>query len=259
MGLFDRKKRDASSASSRGVRLLDRVRQLALAGDDEGVKELLLQMQADGVAGLATDAFDLGFGLLSDDENPLAAQCVLTVVPMLDSASDDEVLKANLFAGMAFDDLEMTEMSVACFRYAADRGLASGQYLLALSIDGAESVHYLYMAASQGYERAVEFIRDHPDIIAASGGSQSARSGTGTTGGGVLGSSGGLPGSQEPRLTRASDKDPGLRGGLGRNVGAGAAATEPVGGRDEHMKDEPNAGPGETRSFLAPALELPDA
>lgn len=259
MGLFDRKKRDVSSASSSGVRLLDRVRQLALAGDDEGVKELLLQMQADGVAGLATDAFDLGFGLLSDDENPLAAQCVLTVVPMLDSASDDEVLKANLFAGMAFDDLEMTEMSVACYRYAADRGLASAQYLLGLSIDGAESVHYLNMAASQGYERAVEFIRDHPDIIAASGGSQSARSGTGTTGGGVLGSSGGLPGSQEPRLTRASDKDPGLRGGLGRNVGAGAAATEPVGGRDEYMKDEPNAGPGATRSFRSPALELPDA
>ena len=259
MGLFDRKKRDVSSASSSGVRLLDRVRQLALAGDDEGVKELLLQMQADGVDWLATEALDLGVGLWATDDNPLAAQCVLTVVPMLDSASDDEVIEANLYAGYAFDDLEMTEMSVACFRYAADRGLASGQYLLALSIDGAESVHYLYMAASQGYERAVEFIRDHPDIIAASGGSQSARSGTGTTGGGVLGSSGGLPGSQEPRLTRASDKDPGLRGDLGGNVAAGAAAAEPVGGRDEHVRDASNTGPGATRSFRAPALELPDA
>ncbi len=214
MGLFGRKKEDAPSLQGSEFGRLDRVRQLALAGNDEAVEKLLLQMEADGVAGLATEALDLGIELWATDKNPLAAQCVLTVVPMLDSASDDEFLQANLYAGYAFDDLEMDEMSIVCLRYAADGGLAEAQFMLAMALDGAEFLRYLNMAASQGDESALTFIRDHPDEIALAGGDERMRPTSGAIGGGGGGDFGGLSKSGKRGLA-GSLSEPGRYPGLG--------------------------------------------
>lgn len=169
MGLFGRDN-DRPRPVGAGVEShLQEIRRLAIAQDDEAVEALLRQLDAKGVPDIAQEALELGRQLWAVDEDSMAAQIVLTVVSLLDSATQEQQNESSYLAGMAFESMGADQFAISYFRLAADSGHSGAQFMLALALDGEESASYLRMAAAQGHQGALDFIAENPELAESTG------------------------------------------------------------------------------------------